>query len=184
MKKNRYLIIGLALIAAGMLGLITMSLSFMGSLNRGMGRGMMGGMMWGQGMMGGMMRGMDDKSQKTEFSSNGERIYFTGINARGKVIKNSHGIEGLGCAMCHGADAEGMRMMMMDVPPLRWKTLTALGDHIHTNGRKHPAFTEATFKTCVLAGVDSAGNRLSTMMPRWQMSNEDLNDLIDYLKTR
>ena len=187
MKENRYLIIGLGLVVAGMIGVMVVRLFFIGSFPGGMGRGMMGrmmsgGMMQGQGMMNDIMRNMEEMEKKTEFSSNGERIYYTGINSKGEAIKNSHGMQGVGCAMCHGADAKGMKMMMMDVPALRWETLTNPLGYTHPNGREHAAFTESSFKTCVLAGFDPGGNQLSTMMPRWQMSNEDLDELIDYLK--
>lgn len=141
-------------------------------------RGMM------RGMMGDMMRNMEEIDKKNEFSSIGERIFFRGVNSKGEFLKNSHGMQGVGCAMCHGADAKGMRMMMMDVPTLKWNYLTEPKGHTHANGRKHPPFTESSFKICVLAGVDPAGNQLSTMMPRWQMSEEDLDKLIDYLKTK
>lgn len=146
------------------------------------GRGMMDGMMGRGGMMGDMMMNMEEIDKKTEFSCDGERIFFRGMNLRGEFVKNSHGMQGVGCAMCHGAGAQGMRMMMMDVPPLKWDYLTDPKGHTHANGRTHPPFTESSFKSCVLAGVDPAGNQLSTMMPRWQMSDEDLDSLIDYLK--
>lgn len=45
-----------------------------------------------------------------------------------------------------------------------------------------PPFTEESFKVCLLLGIDPSGNQLSTMMPRWQISKEDLGDLIGYLK--
>jgi mono/diheme cytochrome c family protein len=187
MKENRYLAAGLGLIMAGIIGVVVVRLFFMSSFGGGMGPGMMGGMM-GSGMMGGMMedmmKNMKETNRKTEFSSNGERIFYTGINSKGEAIKNSHGMQGVGCAMCHGEDGKGMRMMMMDVPALRWDVLTAPEGHTHSNGRKHPAYTEPSFKTCVLAGFDPGGNQLSTMMPRWEMSNEDLDDLIVYLKTK
>lgn len=150
--------------------------------------GMTGGMMGGRGMMRGMMddmmRNMEEIDRKTEFASDGERIYFRGIGSNGEIINNSHGMEGVGCAMCHGAGARGMRMMMMDVPPLKWDYLTETGGHAHPNGRSHPAFTESSFKACVLGGIDPAGNSLSTMMPRWEITNEDLDGLIEYLKTK
>lgn len=149
---------------------------------------MKGGMMAGSGMMRGMMddmmRNMEEIDRKTEFSSDGERIYFRGMDSNGGIIKNSHGMEVVGCAMCHGADGRGIRMMMMDVPPLRWDYLTEAGGHTHPNGRSHPAFTESSFKACVLGGVDPAGNGLSTMMPRCEMTGEDLDNLIEYLKTK
>lgn len=183
--------IGVILVFIGLAGLVlyyNAGLRFQGGpmgMGRGMG-GMMGGggMMEDGGMMGDMMKNMEDINRKIEFSSSGERVFFRGIDPKGGFIKNSHGMRGVGCAMCHGADANGMRMMMMDVPPLKWSYLTDPKGHIHSNGRSHLPFTESSFKSCVLAGFDPAGNRLSTMMPRWQMSNEVLDDLIAYLKTR
>lgn len=173
-----------AIIITGLFSLL--SFVFAVSPSAGMGKhGMMGGgMMKGGGMMGGMMKNMDEIEKKTAFSSDGERIFFRGVNSRGEFIKNSHGMEGVGCAMCHGANAGGMRMMMMDVPPLKWSSLTDPKGHTHPNGRSHPAFTESSFKACVIAGMDPAGNELSTMMPRWEMTDEDLDSLIEYLKTR
>lgn len=41
----------------------------------------------------------------------------------------------------------------------------------------------ATFKACVLAGKDPAGNTLSAMMPRWEMSGRNMDSLIEYLKS-
>lgn len=194
MSRLTQLIIGIILVFTGLAGLVFYYTA--GDFQRGgpMGRGM-GSMMGGRGMMdgmmdGGMMRGMDEMmrnmeeiDRKTEFSSNGEKIFFRGMNSKGEFIKNSHGMQGVGCAMCHGANAQGMRMMMMDVPPLKWDYLTDPKGHTHPNGRTHPPFTESSFKSCVLAGIDPAGNELSAMMPRWQMSNEDLTSLIDYFKT-
>lgn len=184
MERKLYLIIGLSLIVIGIIGL-SLIMNRRDYFRMGpfmMGSGMMRGMM-GRGMMEEMMRNMEEIDRKREFSSNGERIYYTGINSGGEVIRNSHGMKGVGCAMCHGADARGMRMMMAE-PSLRWEILVDPKGHIHPDGRRHPPFTEASFKVCVLTGVDPAGNPLSTMMPRWQISNEDLDDLIGYLMTR
>jgi len=182
MKKNRYLIVGLVLIAAGIVGLTAVNTFFPGPFHIGMNRGMMG-MMMDRGMMGDMMRNMEKLNNKKEFSSNGERIYYTGVNSKGEAIKNSHGMQGVGCAMCHGADAKGMRMMM-DVPALSWSSLSDPEGHTHPGGRRHPPYTEPSFKVCVLGGVDPGGNQLNSMMPRWQMSNEDLDDLTAYLKAK
>lgn len=175
MSKFSQLLSGIILISAGLAGFILYytyceACPFQGG-RMGMGRGM-------GGMMHGMMR-----EKKTDFSSNGERIFFTGINSKGEPIKNSHDMQGVGCSMCHSSDAQGMRMMM-DIPPLNWKYLTDPKGHTHASGRSHPPFTESLFKACVLAGVDPAGNQLNNMMPRWQISGEDLDDLIEYLKTK
>lgn len=170
---------GLLFITAGIIGLLL--IPYLYGINRGF--SMMGqmGMMRGMGskMMGGMMQGQE----KTDFSSNGERVFFKGVNSKGEVIKNSHGMQGAGCAMCHGADAKGTKMMM-EAPDIRWSTLINLEGHVHTSGRRHPAYTKESFKTTVLAGIDPAGNQLSTMMPKWEIPKEDLDDLISYLKTK
>jgi hypothetical protein len=190
MKKNRHLIIGVVLIVAGVLGLTLVHQFSMRGFPGGMGMGMMGrmmmdsGMMRARGMMGDMMNNMEKMDRKTEFSSNGERIFYTGINSRGEVIKNSHGMQGVGCAMCHGADSQGMRMMMMDIPPLTWGYLTSPEGHTHPGGRSHPPYTEPSFNVCVLAGIDPAGNGLNAMMPRWAMESDDLDDLTKYLKAK
>ncbi len=193
MNKNRLFVIAVILIFVGMAGIFTTTLfvrsyisgsgMFPGSrmMQMMMGSGMMGGGMMQGGMMGDMMRNMEEINKKTSFSSNGERIFYTGINSKGEIIKNTHGMQGAGCAMCHGVDARGMRMMM-DIPGIRWDTLTDPKGHIHPNGRRHPPFTEESFKVCALIGMDPAGNQLNTMMPRWEISKEDLVDLIGYLK--
>ena len=185
MEERIYLFSGLMLLIAGTVGLLAIGCAGYGRTGDMMTGGMMGrGMMEGRGMMGDMMRNMDEIDRKTEFSSVGERIFYRGVNSKGEIIKNSQGMRGAGCAMCHGADAKGMQMMMMDVPQLRWDYLADPEGHVHPSGRNHPPFTESSFITCVIAGADPSGNKLYTMMPTWEMSGEDIDDLIQYLKTK
>jgi hypothetical protein len=58
------------------------------------------------------------------YGSNGEMIYFTGLNDRGGRIPFTDGprwlyMHGGGCAACHGADGRGgvAVMMLTEVPP-------------------------------------------------------------------
>ncbi len=150
MSRLAEFFIGVLLVVIGIAGLVfyytTGDFQFRGSMGmwRGMGgmmggRGMMDGMMGRGGMMGDMMRNMEEIDKKTEFSSEGERIFFQGVNSKGEFVKNSHGMQGVGCAMCHGASAQGMRMMM-DVPPLKWDYLADPKGHTHANGRTQPFF--------------------------------------------
>ena len=163
-KRSTMLLTGIFLLITGAVGLM---LFFPGSRH---------------GMMGGMMDGMMGAGQERMYASVGERIYEAGIGSDGRPIKNSHSMEGVGCAMCHGGKGQGMRMMMMEVPPLKWDYLSGPEGHNHP-GRSHPPFNEATFKVCILAGKDPAGNSLSAMMPRWEMSGRDMDSLIEYLKS-
>lgn len=124
------------------------------------------------------------------YSSNGERIYFTGTSESGDPIRaNRRGMQGMmargmACADCHGSDGRGgtVRMMMgtYTVPDIRYATLT--GEE-HEEGEEHPAYTDETIKRAITEGIDPAGEALEWPMPRWEMSESDLNDLLDFLKT-
>lgn len=131
-----------------------------------------------------------------QFDSNGERIYFTGTSNSGDAIRaqmpGMHRMQGAGmvCADCHGPDGRGgtVRMMMgsYHAPDIRYETLTAdLHEHEGDEGdhEEHPPYTEETIKRAITDGVDPSGEPLAFPMPRWQMSESDLNDLLDYLKT-
>jgi cytochrome c oxidase subunit 2 len=118
------------------------------------------------------------------FTSNGERIYFTATSDRGTEIGYKGGPASTGwmmmngrltCASCHGPDGRGglhsMGMMQtMDAPDIRWSTL-------------EDEFDEESFHLSVAEGKDPDGTIMSTDMPRWTMSDADLADLIEYLKT-
>jgi len=119
------------------------------------------------------------------FDSNGERIYFTATSDRGTEITYTGGPSSngwmmggggiLACASCHGPDGRGgvhsMGMMQtMDAKDIRWKTLEG-------------EFDIEKFRLAIEEGKDPDGTQLSTDMPRWNMSDGDISDLIDYLKT-
>ena len=64
---------------------------------------------------------------------------------------------------------------------LTWSYLTKPYGH-NEGGRNHPAFSEASFTRMLTAGLDPAGNRLSVAMPTYGMTQQDMADLIAYLK--
>jgi len=88
---------------------------------------------------------------------NGQRIYMSGVTAQGRVVQNSHGMEGVGCAMCHGPDGRGGTMHGIPVPNITVPFLTDPRGNEH-NGRKRPAYNEETIKAAIVAGIDSGGN--------------------------
>jgi len=119
------------------------------------------------------------------FDSNGERIYFTATSERGTAISYTGGPASngwmmggggsLACASCHGTDGRGgehsMGMMqVMDAADIRWSVLEG-------------EFDPEKFRLAVVEGQDPDGTQLNTDMPRWNIGNDDLADLIDYLKT-
>ena len=119
------------------------------------------------------------------FHSNGERIYFTSTSERGAAITYTSGPGSNGwmmggggrvaCASCHGTDGRGgvhnMGMMQtMTAKDIRWSAL-------------QNEFDVEKFTLAVTKGQDPDGTQLNTNMPRWNIGNDDLADLITYLKT-
>ena len=118
------------------------------------------------------------------FSTNGERIYFTATSDRGTEITYTDGPGSNGwmmgggqltCASCHGPGGKGgvhaMGMMQtMDAKDIRWSVLQS-------------EFDAGKFKLAVTQGQDPDGTHFNVDMPRWNIGDEDLADLIAYLKT-
>lgn len=128
------------------------------------------------------------------FDSNGERIYFTGTSSSEDAIRaqmpGMHRMQGGGmtCADCHGPDGSGgtFRMMMgaYQAPDIRYETLTTeQHEHEGDEDDHHPPYTDEMIKRAITDGVDPSGESLAFPMPRWQLSESDLNDLLDFLKT-
>lgn len=155
-----------------------------GMMGSGYGNGMMGAD-YGQqgGMMGtGYIYPYNVEGIKTKFESNGETIYYTGFNETGKRIPTSYGpqwiyMHGGGCVNCHGVDGKGGVPVMMGYTVPADITYTSL-----TTEEEHP-FTDEDIKKAIRDGLEPSGESLSPTMPRWQMSDKDLNDTLDYIKT-
>lgn len=176
---NRSLVVGIVLILIGMLGLW-----FMWG----------GSGYWRRGPMGfGMMpwSGGPRVALKTDFASNGERIYYTGTSERTGQIPFRGGpmwlwVHGGSCVDCHGVDGRGGVPIMMgtEIPPdIRYTALTEEEHDAHGAEEAHPAYTETSIERAITLGVEPDGHELDWTMPRWQMNQEDLKDVVEYLKT-
>lgn len=88
----------------------------------------------------------------------------------------------LTCGGCHGARGEGKTEGGVTAGNLTWSHLTKPYGHVHENGRKHSAFSEASFIRALTAGLDPAGNKLAVAMPTYRMTQTDMADLLAYLK--
>jgi hypothetical protein len=118
----------------------------------------------------------------------GKRIYVTGTDENGHLIPRSMSGamsgSGLTCANCHGADARGENIQMMmgtvEVPDVRWSTLTAPVDD--PNSGDQP-FDADLFYRALTQGIDPAGKALNPPMPRWNITRAESDALIEYLKT-
>ncbi len=132
-------------------------------------------------------------------SSNGERIYFTATNDQGDLIPYEGGPAfggmmmqpRLACVSCHGTDGRGgthvMHMQVMDAPDIRYETLNSEKDEHGSDGESmdhsQSEYDLDMLRQAVVEGKHPDGEALSTDMPRWEMSDQDLADLFEYLKS-
>jgi ABC-type branched-subunit amino acid transport system substrate-binding protein len=117
----------------------------------------------------------------------GKALYLRGESASGKEITALLGeidvpASTLSCAGCHGARGEGKTEGGVTAGNLTWSNLTKPYGHSHDNGRQHGAFSETSFIRALTGGVDPAGNKLAVAMPAYRMPQQDMADLIAYLK--
>jgi mono/diheme cytochrome c family protein len=113
--------------------------------------------------------------------SNGADIYFTGVDNQGMPIIYTEGtswykVHDGGCVQCHGPDGKGeLPVALGQAPPpsIQWAALAA----------KQPPYAEAEVRRAITEGVGANGEALAKDMPRYQLSPQDLDDLIAFLKT-
>ena len=79
-----------------------------------------------------------------------------------------------------------MMMAYFDVPSITWANLTQEEDHEEEvdseEHDEHPPYTAETLKRAITRGIDPGGEPLDELMPRWRMSEQDLADLVDFIK--
>lgn len=133
--------------------------------------------------------GLRPFSGRPAVHSLGEEIFLYGTDD-GRRIPRRGGIgmmgSGLGCTACHGTDGRGDRVSMMmasfETPDIRWSTLGS-GEMEHEEGEApHPPFDRESFARALRQGVDPGGNALESPMPRWQITDHEVDALIAYLK--
>lgn len=128
-------------------------------------------------------------SDLSEQEQRGKRLYTQGVSNSGQPVTAimSRGrtpipASILPCIGCHGEDGKGRSEGGVVPPDISWSVLSASNGHNHSYGRSHPAFDEQTLGLAVTKGIDPGGNPLGVAMPRFQLSDEDLQDLIAYIK--
>jgi len=123
----------------------------------------------------------------TQQEARGKQIYLHGESRDGKPITALMGDGGVSvpatlvpCASCHGTDARGRDEAGVRPSNLRWDVLTRPYDA--PGQRTHPPYTRAAVKRAVTMGLDPAGHKLQSAMPKYRMSLTQMEDLIAYLQ--
>ncbi len=122
----------------------------------------------------------------------GRKLYLTGELPSGKIITGRvrGDIELTGkqviCGTCHRKSGMGSSEGDQVIPAIAGKMifeplrLPTSGDPLAPTQR--PAYTEATLRRAIRAGIDSNGKPLDPLMPRYALSDRELELLIDYMK--
>jgi ABC-type branched-subunit amino acid transport system substrate-binding protein len=126
-------------------------------------------------------------AQLTQSERRGRQIYLRGVSPSGREITGRIGeidvpAGAATCGGCHGTRGEGKSEGGVTAGGITWSNLVKPYGHTHTTGRTHGPFNESSFIRAVINGIDSSSNSLLVAMPRYNLSPEDMADLIAYLK--
>jgi ABC-type branched-subunit amino acid transport system substrate-binding protein len=121
----------------------------------------------------------------TDAEARGKLIYTKGQSESNRVIRAYiGGAEApssatiLPCIQCHGENGRGIGIVS---PAIDWDTLTGPEEHQHEN-RTHGPYDEAALVEAIRGGVDPAGNDFEVTMPKYIIDDEDVADLVAYLR--
>jgi ABC-type branched-subunit amino acid transport system substrate-binding protein len=86
------------------------------------------------------------------------------------------------CENCHGEDGLGRAEGGIEPTDISWEALTKPYGSRTADGRRRPPYTEETVRRAITLGFDSGGATLGPGMPRYQLSRDDLDDLVSHIK--
>lgn len=120
----------------------------------------------------------------------GERIYMEGIGSNGGAVEAIVDRAGLAdparvlaCASCHGEDRKGRRSPIQEFGPYIAPDITAERLAQDIPGRR-PPYDAASLQRVLVDGMSPSGKRLHHPMPRWRMSDADMQALLRYLQKK
>lgn len=129
------------------------------------------------------------RAQLSPAEAAGKQIYMEGVSPSGQEMEAILG-EGstrvpanlMPCASCHGRDGKGRPEGGVAPSEITWERLTSALRSTAALERHRPAYTIAMLQRAIFEGTDPAGNPLGTTMPRYRLSSQDRDNLIQYLK--
>jgi cytochrome c oxidase subunit II len=109
----------------------------------------------------------------------GKRIYADGVGLEGRVAY-TQGPEWLrfarsGCAVCHGDRGQGLAVQASGItgvaPAVTWQVLVERG------------YDETTLRRALVEGIDPQGREFHYYMPRWALTDAELDAMISHLQS-
>jgi ABC-type branched-subunit amino acid transport system substrate-binding protein len=118
----------------------------------------------------------------------GKRIYTQGIGHSPSPIQAVLGGGGsripgslMPCSSCHGPDGQGRPEGGVTPSNITWDVLTRPLTSSERLARQRPSYDLTSLRRAITEGVDPADHKLGLTMPRFVMSQNDLDSLIAYL---
>jgi ABC-type branched-subunit amino acid transport system substrate-binding protein len=122
----------------------------------------------------------------------GQQIYLTGKSPSGQPIQARLNNSGallpatlMPCVNCHKYDGKGIPEGGITPADIRWVNLTkpyGIGQSSNRAGEKsRPPYNRRSIKKAIAMGLNSGGEALNQVMPRYQLNLQDMQDLIAYL---
>lgn len=116
----------------------------------------------------------------------GRELFLRGGGEAGQAVTATVGdatiTAPLPCAGCHGADGRGSAEGGVRVPEITWDALARPSDGRSTSGRKRAAYDPQRLVRAIALGFDSSGNALAAPMPRYQLTRDDAEALVAFLR--
>jgi ABC-type branched-subunit amino acid transport system substrate-binding protein len=130
-----------------------------------------------------------DAQNPSAAATRGGQIYLYGTGYNGIPIETVAG-EGnvkvpaaiLRCVNCHARDGRGRPEGGIYPSDIRWSELSKPYALTTVSGRERPPYSDSLLIRAITMGIDSGGNRLNVAMPKYQLTREQADDLVAYLK--
>ena len=124
----------------------------------------------------------------------GQQIFQSGMGPQGQSIPRSAAsfpgmlggmgmMASAGCAACHGPQGHGLSTPAFTAPNITYTNLSDPKGMLEPDGSRGPTYTDAEIARAVTTGIDAEGQPLDQTMPHWQLTAQEMADLLAYLKT-
>ncbi len=126
-------------------------------------------------------------ARMTEAQVRGKRIYTEGKGSgRIEAFLEGPGLtapgSGFPCVKCHMENGEGTMEGGVLSADITYYNLTKPYPGVRPSGRAHPPYDDSGLEAAIRDGVDPGGQRLHEAHPRYSIPEDDMGDLIAYLK--
>ncbi len=137
-------------------------------------------------LLGGTLRAAPTLQAQSPELETGKQIFTKGESPTGVTLEAVMGDTAvpatlMPCSNCHGMDGHGRPEGGVVPADITWSVLSHPKREEVALSRKRPAYDDASLRRVLREGIDAGGNELEITMPRYRLSDPDLDSLISFL---